>query len=270
MNANGRYARSVVRGAGGAIIFALPILMTMEMWHLGFTMERGRLLALVILLLPTLVLLSYHAGFEPTSSWRDDVFDALVAYGIGFTTSAAVLWLLGIVTSDTTVSNALGQVTVQTVPASIGALLARSLLAGEHADADERPARTYAGSLFIMGVGALFLAFSVAPTDEVMIVTFRLLPTSTILLVAVSLALMHAFVYAVEFRGQVVRAEHTTAAGEFVRHTLPGYGLALVISGYVLWTFGRADGLHPAELVRASVVLGFPASIGAAAARLIL
>jgi putative integral membrane protein (TIGR02587 family) len=270
MNANAHYARSVLRGAGGAIIFALPILMTMEMWYLGFTMERHRLLLLVLLLLPTLVLLSYHAGFEPTFSWRDDVVDAVVAYGIGFITSAAVLWLLGIVTGSTAWPNALGQITVQTVPASIGAMLARSLLTGEHADNDARPARTYGGTLFIMGVGALFLAFSVAPTDEVMVISLRLLPTSTILLVAASLLLMHAFVYAVEFRGQVARAEHTTALGEFVRHTLAGYGLALVISAYVLWTFGRADGLHGAALVRASVVLGFPAAIGAAAARLIL
>jgi uncharacterized membrane protein len=38
----------------------------------------------------------------------------------------------------------------------------------------------------------------------------------------------------------------------------------------VLWTFGRTDGLAAVELLRSSVVLAFPASIGAAAARLIL
>lgn len=270
MSENGRYARGVIRGAGGAIIFALPILMTMEMWRLGFAIERSRLLILVVLLIPTLILLSYHAGFEPTSSWRDDVFDAFVAYGIGFVASAAVLWLLGIITDETSLSTALGQITVQTVPASIGALLARSMLAHDHADSDSRPANTYGGSLFIMTVGALFLAFSIAPTDEVMVITLRLSAATTILLALVSVALMHAFVYAVEFRGQVTRGEHTTAAGEFLRHTVTGYALALAISAYVLWTFGRADGLHFSELARACVVLGFPASLGAAAARLIL
>jgi putative integral membrane protein (TIGR02587 family) len=270
MNDNARYARSVMRGAGGAIIFALPILMTMEMWHLGFTIERSRLLLLVLLLLPTLMLLSKHAGFEPTSTWRDDVFDAFVAYGIGFVASAVVLGLLGIITADSPFANAFGQITVQTVPASIGALLARSLLSHQPADSDSRQATTYGGSIFIMAVGALFLAFSIAPTDEVMVITLRLSATMTILLALASLAAMHAFVYAVEFRGQVARAAHTTAAGEFLRHTIAGYAVALLISAYVLWTFGRADGLHPSELARASVVLGFPAALGAAAARLIL
>jgi putative integral membrane protein (TIGR02587 family) len=220
--------------------------------------------------MPTLVLLSYHAGFEPTLSLRDDVFDAFVAYGIGFAASAFVLWLLGILTSETPLSNALGQITVQTVPASIGAMLARSLLSGEHADEDERPASSYGGDVFIMAVGALFLAFSIAPTDEVMLITLRLSPFRTVVLALVSIALMHAFVYAVEFRGQIQRPAHVTAVGEFFRVTVVGYAVALAVSAYVLWTFGRADGLHPAEVARASVVLGLPAAIGAAAARLVL
>ena len=269
MNANARFALGVVRAAGGAIIFALPLLMTMEMWQLGFTMDRGRLALLVVVLLPVLALLSYHAGFEPTSGWRDDVFDAFVAYGIGFGASALVLWLLGIITAASPFSMTLGQITVQTVPASIGAMLARSLLSGEHAD-DERPGSSYGGEIFIMAVGALFLAFSIAPTEEVLIITLRLSALSTILLALVSLGLMHAFVYAVEFRGQIQRAAHTTVAGEFLRLTVVGYAVSLLVCAYVLWTVGRADGLHPFEAIRASVVLGFPAAIGAAAARLIL
>jgi putative integral membrane protein (TIGR02587 family) len=270
MTENWRYARGLVRASAGAIIFALPLLMTMEMWWLGFTMNRGRLFLLLVLLLPTLVLLSYHAGFEPTVNWRDDVLDALVAYGIGFCTSGAVLWLLGVITFETTFSDAIGKACVQTVPASVGAMLARSLLGGEHADADSRPRSTYAGEIFIMGIGALFLAFSIAPTEEVVLIAYRLSPAMTILLALVSLGLMHAFVYVVEFHGQIEHPERSTPIGEFLRLTVVGYALCLAISAYVLWTFGRDGGLHFAELARAAVVLGFPAAIGAAAARLLL
>jgi putative integral membrane protein (TIGR02587 family) len=270
MTANGRYAQGLVRAAGGAIIFALPLLMTMEMWWLGFTIDRARLLLLLVLLLPTLVVLSYHAGFEATSNWRDDLLDALVAYGIGFVASGIVLWLLGILTSDTTVSEAIGMMCVQTVPASVGAMLARSLLSDEHADADARPGSTYAGEIFIMGVGALFLAFSIAPTEEVLLVAYRLSPLNTILLAVASVALMHGFVYAVRFRGHVEHGEHSTPFGEFLRLTVVGYAVSLAISSYVLWTFGRDEGLHFLELLRAAVVLGFPAAIGAAAARLLI
>jgi uncharacterized membrane protein len=48
------------------------------------------------------------------------------------------------------------------------------------------------------------------------------------------------------------------------------YALALLVSLYVLWSFGRSDGLAFGELLMQTVVLGFPAAIGAAAARLIL
>jgi uncharacterized membrane protein len=38
----------------------------------------------------------------------------------------------------------------------------------------------------------------------------------------------------------------------------------------VLWTFGRTDGVTAAEVAQMIVVLGFPASLGAALARLIV
>lgn len=265
-----RYVIGLCRAAGGAVIFALPILMTMEMWWLGFTIDRLRLLLFVLLLLPTLVALSYHAGFEPTFEWREDLADAVIAFGIGFFASFVVLVALALIDLETTLSDALGKIAVQTVPASIGAMLGRTLLGGERADEDDRPQSTYGGELFLMAVGALFLSFSVAPTEEVTNIATRLTPLRTALLVALSLVMMHAFVYAVEFRGQEKRDERTTIAGEFFRLTVPGYAVALLLSVYVLWTFGRTEGLHPLLLAQATVVLGFPASIGAAAARLIL
>src|SRR5687767_10392356 len=114
---NRRYLIGLSRAAGGAVIFALPLLMTMEMWWLGFTIDRARLLLLVLVLLPTLTALSYHAGFEPTFQWREDVIDAFVAYGVGFCASLVVLLLLGVLTVDTAMADAVGKVTVQAVPA---------------------------------------------------------------------------------------------------------------------------------------------------------
>jgi putative integral membrane protein (TIGR02587 family) len=270
MNDNHRYLIGLARAAGGAVIFALPLLMTMEMWWLGFTIDRARLLLLLVVLLPMLTTLSYHAGFEPTFEWREDLIDAFVAYGVGFCASLVVLVLLGIVTLDTAIFDAVGKVTVQAVPASIGAMLGRTLLGGERADEDQRPVETYGGELFIMAAGALFLSFSIAPTEEITQIAIGLSPWATMLLAIVSLLQMHAFVYAVEFRGQASRPEHATVLGEFLRLTVVGYALVLLISAYVLWTFGRTEGLHSVELVSAAIVLGFPASIGAAAARLIL
>lgn len=270
MSANRRYAIGLFRAAGGAIIFGLPLLMTMEMWWLGFTMDRGRLLLLTLVLLPTLALLSYHAGFEQTFSWRDDVLDTAVAYGVGFVSAGVVLWLLSVWSLTDPPHEIVGKIAVQAVPAALGAMLARSLLSGEHADVDNTREPAYLGEIFIMGVGALFLSFSVAPTEEVVLIAYRLTPLKTLALMGVCLLLMHGFVYAVEFRGQESRSASATVFEEFLRLTVVGYAVALLMGAYVLWTFGRADDLHPAEWIRASIVLGLPASVGAAAARLIL
>ena len=62
----------------------------------------------------------------------------------------------------------------------------------------------------------------------------------------------------------------TALSSEFLRFTVVGYAIALVISAYLLWTFGRFDATGWEERITAVVVLGFPATVGAAAARLIL
>jgi putative integral membrane protein (TIGR02587 family) len=87
---------------------------------------------------------------------------------------------------------------------------------------------------------------------------------------ATSILLMHGFVYAVAFRGTHELSEDTPRWHAFVRFTLPGYIVAIGISLYVLWTFGRLDHLEAMQILMSVIVSGFPASIGAAAARLIL
>ena len=56
----------------------------------------------------------------------------------------------------------------------------------------------------------------------------------------------------------------------FLHFTVPGYAIALGTSLFMLWAFGRTDGQALPGTVAATVVLGFPAAIGAAAARLLV
>ncbi len=57
---------------------------------------------------------------------------------------------------------------------------------------------------------------------------------------------------------------------ELVLYTVAGYVLSLLVCAYILWMLGRLDGQACPALLQMLVVLGFPAAIGAAAARLIL
>ncbi|HEY0825716.1 MAG TPA: TIGR02587 family membrane protein [Ramlibacter sp.] len=266
------FAVGLARAFAGAVIFGLPLLMTMEMWWLGFSMPSWKLALLLALFFPFLVVLSWHVGFEPTFSWRDDVVDALVAYAVGFVSSALVLWLLGVLQAGASLREMVGQVSLQAVPASIGALLSQAQL-GEHDDATREPrggVALYWSELFLMAVGALFLAFNLAPTEEMVEIAAGLSQGRTALLVAVSVAAMHLFVYAVSFRGQP--QDHRAASGWSVllRVSVAGDVLAALVSAYMLWSFGRLEGLSLAAALQAVAVLGFPAAIGAAAARLIL
>lgn len=267
-----RAVRDFGRAAGGALVFSLPMLMTMELWWLGFYLDRARLLVLFITAMPLLVVLSHHVGFERTRGWRDDILDALIAAGIAAVVCTTLLVLFGTITFDTPPDEIVGKVAIQSVPASIGALLARSQFGHGAADdedvADEE--EPYGGELFLMGVGALFLGFNVAPTEEMMLISYQMSQWHALALVVLSLVLMHGFVFALGFAGGSEVSPDEPWWSPFVRLTLPGYVIALAISLYLLWLFARTDGLPVEGVVMAVVVLAFPSAIGAAAARLIM
>ena len=271
-NDNRDYAIGLARAVGGAIIFSLPLLMTMEMWFLGFYMDRTRLLLFLILNFGILVMLSRFVGFEPTSGLLDDILDAFAAYGVAVITSAVILILFGIVTWEMSWPEWTGKIAVQSVPASFGAMLARhQMMSGNDDHQEEMEERAgYAGQLFLMMAGALFLAFNVAPTEEMILIGFKMTPWHAIALILFSILLLHAFVYTVGFAGQEESPEAHGFGRTFITYTIAGYGIALLVSLYVLWTFGRTDGADFGEIASMTAVLGFPAAIGAAIARLVV
>ncbi len=259
------------RGVGGALIFSVPLLMTMEMWHLGFYIDNKKLLLFIVLLLPTLFGLSRYSGFEQTSGWKDDVVDGLVAFAIGASVSALSLTIIAVLTIAMSVDELVGKIALMTIPGAIGAILASKQL-GEQGEQNSRAIRSagYPGLLFIMGAGALFLCFSVAPTEEIMLLAYMMTPWHALALASVSLIVMHAIVFNLGFRGQAEQPEGMSSLQTFLHFTVVGYSLALLISAYVLWTFGRFDGLSLLPMVMSTVVLGFPAALGAAISRLII
>lgn len=257
------------RAAGGALVFALPMLMTAEMWDLGLAMDRLRLAAFVLLSVPILTALSHFIGFERTSGWRDAALDAAYALAVGALIGAALLAALAVFRPPPTLDQAVGQVAVQSVPAAIGALLARSQFGSEPARPPAEAGPPYVGEMVLMGVGALFLGLNIAPTDEVMALAARMTPWHAIAVVGLSLAAMHGFVYVVGFRGGSVHSADLPWQAAFLRFTLPGYVVAAAVSLLTLWVFGGLDGGFD-QGVSAMVALGLPCAIGAAAARLIV
>lgn len=198
------------------------------------------------------------------------MLDALVACAAGYTVAAVMLLLFGIIRPGMSVDEVVGKISLHAVPSSIGAILARRQLDVEETRKERRRRQGYGAKLFLTGVGAVFLAFQLAPTEEMVLIGHMMTGWHAAALAVVSLCVMQVFMCSIE-RGR--RESIFSAAffwSVFLRFTIVGYALALLISLYVLWTFGRLDGAALAEVVMATIVLGFPAALGASAARLIL
>ncbi|MBO3760836.1 TIGR02587 family membrane protein [Ciceribacter sp. L1K22] len=273
-HAASRFIWGLARGGASALLFSLPMLMTMEMWALGVYLSRDKLLLLLLLNMPLLAVLSHRIGFEHTATWRQSIRDALVAYGIGIVASGAILVLFGVIKNHMPLDEIIGKIAVQAVPASIGALLGRSQLgtSDETEDDDEDTDRrtSYVSELFLMAIGALFLSLNIAPTEEMILVSYKMTYWHALVAILLSLAVMHGFVYAVSFTGGHSMEKDAPRWHAFVRFTLPGYAIALLISLYSLWTFERLNDSAMLTVAMSVIVLSMPAAIGAAAARLIL
>ena len=249
------FAIDLVHDLGGAILFSFPLLMTMEMWWLGFYMDRVRLALFLLVAFAVILGISYFEGGE--EPFKIDLLDALVACAAGYTVASIMLTLFGIIKGGMSADEMIGKISLHAVPGSIGAILARRQLDVKKTDKENRRRQGYGAKVFLMGVGAIFLAFQLAPTEEMVLIGHRMTSWHAVALVIVSLCIMQSFIYSVE------RRETSTFSARlfwrvFLRFIVVGYATALLISLYVLWTFGRLDGAAPSEILMATIVLGFP------------
>ncbi|RZU31065.1 TIGR02587 family membrane protein [Blastococcus saxobsidens] len=259
-------ARGIGRAVAGSLLFALPLLMTMEFWRLAHSVERYRLALLVVAAVALVIGLSRAFGAGPGGvGVRGYLADAGVAIVTAAVAATVVLTALGVVDPLMDWRAAVSVVAIETLPAAVGASYARSQLG----EGSRRPRITgYGHELFLMTAGAVVFAANIAPTEEVVLLAAEAGTVSIAVLAVLSLLLMHGFVYGVGFGGQ----ERSTNGfvRSFLTLTVVGYAIALIVSAFLLWTFGRFDGIGLATAIDETVVLAFPGSIGAAAARLIL
>jgi putative integral membrane protein (TIGR02587 family) len=191
---------------------------------------------------------------------------------VGGVVAAAALALFGVLRFSASPAEVAGQIALLAGPAAIGALLAgKQLSVGPSRENERRAVRSgTAGELFVMLAGALFLALNIAPTEEMALIAFKMSAGQGLLLLVVSVLLMHLFAYFLGFPGQGRRREAGGVVQTALTLTLPGYAIALLASAYCLWTFGRLDGVSGQGQAMMILVLGFPAAMGAATARLVI
>jgi putative integral membrane protein (TIGR02587 family) len=264
------------RAFGGAFLFGVPLLFTMEMWWIGEYLERPRLLALVALAFMVNVSLAYYAGFRrDVGSLPGAVAEAFEAMGVGIVVALVVLFSLHRLSFDDSLDGMLGMVVLQMVPLSIGASVAAAVFdpdkgrVGEEAN-KHTPWGELARDVGATAAGATFLGFAIAPTEEIPMLAAGLTLGHALAIVAMTMLAMYLIVFASGFD-----PEHRgrTDGGLFQRpfsETVLAYAVGLIVATALLVGLGQISAGDPLlSVFQQIIVLGVPASLGGAAGRII-
>ncbi len=278
----------IVRGVCGAFLFGAPLLYTMEVWWVGSSASPPWLLLVLLLTFAVVYLINRTEGFRKnqTSSEQAAIASAVEAVAIGLVCATITLIVLRQITLQTNLSGAIGQIVFESVPFSLGVTLANQFLdQKEETDQDTSPAKqppqeqifaddSLNATIADIGatlIGAMVIALSIAPTDEVPVLVAAIEDSGLILLVVVSLILSYCIVFQANFTQQGKRRRHRGWFQKPLSETLFAYLISLIAAAFMLGFFRQIDFTTPWDLAfRHILVLGLPATIGGAAGRLTL
>lgn len=274
--------QDLLRAASGGFIFAVPLLYTMEMWEIGVTAALWQLLLFLGVAFAMNLGLAHSrsGGFKEETDWFATIEQAVDTIAVGIIGGGLVLLVLNQIELADPPESILGRVLAQAVPLSIGAALASAIFGprgNRTRDGDEEESggnenkrsawKAFLSDAGATSLGAIFLAFSIAPTDEVSLLAVELTPKHQIALIGLSLLLSYMIVFVSGFSS----GSHQQP-GPFqlpITETAFSYSLALVVAFAALLLFDRVELTDPPEQILALViVLGLPASVGGAAGRL--
>lgn len=270
--------REYGRGLAGGLLFSLPLLYTMEVWWAGFLAPPERLLG--YLLCVFLLLLGYnrYAGLRRDASFTEVVIDSVEELGLGIVTAAATLFLLGRIGPEQAFHENLGKILIEAGMVAIGFSVGTAQLGGgddrdrgfgADGDDDDEEDRGFGSDVVIATCGAVLFAANVAPTEEIRVIAIETSAARLLALSIVSMAVAMLILYYSDFV-QAKRIVQVQSRFQIAAGTILTYGIALVASAAILWFFGRFDGAAAGIIVRHTIVLGFPAVLGASAGRLLL
>lgn len=285
-----RELNDLVRGICGGFLFGIPLLYTMEVWWIGSSVLPSQLAGVLLTTLLGTYLLSRTGGFRKSQATteREALGDAVEAIALGILCAFTMLVVLRQITPETRLSGAIGQLVLESVPFSVGVALANQFLRdpGRSEASEITPAKRSAPSkvdhffpednlnetISDIGatlLGALIVAFSIAPTDEITVLVAAIDGPWLLLTVLVSLLLSYSIVFQANFTRQDQRRLQPGLFQRPLSETVFSYLLSLMAAGLMLGFFGKLDPSAPIEVAfRQILILGLPATVGGAAGRL--
>ena len=277
--------REIVSGASGGFLFGIPLLYTMEVWFIGSYVMPAILLTILAVTFTIVLLINRIEGFRPQESKTipGAIAETIETLAIGIVCATLMLIILQRIDLQTSLNEALGKIIFEGVPFSLGVAFSRSLLSGDaEVDLDEQnnsqsqsePNKSLVwkdtlGDLVATLIGALFIAFSIAPTDEIRVLAASASPFWLLLIMAASLSISYGIVFASEITNYQQRLKQPGIFQRPSSETIISYLVSLLASMLMLWFFQKLTIGDPwSTWLRYSIILGLPASIGGAAGRL--
>jgi putative integral membrane protein (TIGR02587 family) len=264
--------REYGRGIGGGFLFSLPLLLTMETWSAAVIVGPARLLFAVAATFILLCGYNLYAGLRHDSTLGEVLVDSVEEMGIGILLSAGLLYLFGRLDPAAPFSEHLGLIVLEGMFAAIGVSVGTAQLStGDDKDSGGPQGRqlTISSEIVLAVCGSVLIAANVAPTEEVLLLASEMHVLKLLGIMAISLSIAALLLFYSDFKGSS-RFAGTRGSFAVVHGSAITYVAALFAAAVLLWFFGRFAH-HGASINAAQcVVLGFPATLGAAAGRLLL
>jgi putative integral membrane protein (TIGR02587 family) len=276
--------RDLIRGASSGFLFGIPLLYTMEVWWIGSFADPFQMLISLLTNFVVVFLLIRTEGFRGTVNTKllDALMDSIETLAIGFVCTALVLVLIREITLTTSISEAVGKIIFESAPFSLGVAVANSFLSGDrNQNANEQtPTSSQSQSPEINStladvgatlIGALFVAFSIAPTEEVPMLASAMTPPWLLATMAASILISYGIVFVAGLTNQAKRYQQEGLFHRPITETLTAYLVSLVSAALMLWFFHQLSLNDPWTVwLSHTLVLGLPATIGGAAGRIVV
>lgn len=277
--------KEIISGASGGFLFGIPLLYTMEVWFIGSYVQPPILLSILGITFILILLLNRIEGFRTHESETlpGAIAETMETLAIGLACATLMLIILRRIDFQTSLIEALGKIIFEGVPFSLGVAFSRSLLSGDaEVDLDahkSQPSQSSNGHRLIWQdtladltatlIGALFIAFSISPTDEVTVLAASASPMWLLIIIAASLLISYGIVFASTITNYQQRRQQQGLFQTPQSETVISYLISLIAGMLMLWFFQKVAFSDPWFVwLRYGIILALPASIGGAAGRL--
>ncbi len=266
------------RGLTGGLLFSLPMLYTMELWWIGFIADPVPLAVYFLVGLGLLIIYNHFVGLRKDHSFIEEVLEAIEEMGLGLMLTLFILWLTQRIAPGMSLEEIGGKVIVESVTMAIGISVGKSQLGNEQSndageDGEEKPGAHDSHLWRTVGIalcGTILVASNVAPTEEIVVIALEAGYLKILMIALLSFALGSAVLYYINFKGAHEWVLQPNSYWDVLAGGFIMYAVALASSAFMLWFFGRFEGLDLYGMVAEIVVLGFPATLGASAGRLLI